>query len=77
MRNVFSNQIQKKKTFPSRTNSEIITNENIIRTESNYQCDDYELNFYKNGEKIRYSYIAMLITKKVWTPSQKEKHITV
>ena len=69
MRNVFSTQIQKKKTFPSRTNSEIITAENIQRTE----CDDYELNFYRNSEEIRLSYIAKLITKKVWTPSQKEK----
>ena len=69
MRNVFSTQIQEKKTFPSRTNSEIITAENIQRTE----CDDYELNFYRNSEEIRLSYIAKLITKKVWTPSQKEK----
>ena len=69
MRNVFSTQIQKKKTFPSRTNSEIITAENIQRTE----CDDYELNFYRNSEEIHLSYIAKLITKKVWTPSQKEK----
>ena len=35
--------------------------------------NDYELNFYRNGEEIRRSYIAKLITKKVWTPSQKEK----
>ena len=56
-----------------RTSSEIITNNNIQRTESNYQGEDYELNFYRNGQEIRRSYIAKLITKKVWTPSQKEK----
>ena len=39
-------------------NPYIITNNNIQRTESNYQGDDYELNFYRNGEEIRRSYIA-------------------
>ena len=73
IRNVFSNHFQKMRTNNSRTSSEIITNNNIQRTESNYQGDEYELNFYRNGEEIRRSYIAKLITKKVWTPSQKEK----
>ena len=41
--------------------------------EQTTECDDYELNFYRNSEEIRLSYIAKLITKKVWTPSQKEK----
>ena len=35
--------------------------------------NDYELNFYRNGEEIRKSYISKLICKKVWMPSQKEK----
>ena len=35
--------------------------------------NDYELNFYRNGEEIRKSYISKLICKKVWVPSQKEK----
>ena len=34
---------------------------------------DYELNFYKNGNEIRQSYISKLISKKVWNPSIKPK----
>ena len=34
---------------------------------------DFELNFYRNGEDIRRSYIAKLISTKVWTPNQKPK----
>jgi hypothetical protein len=35
--------------------------------------NDYELNFVKNGEDLRRSYIAKLIYKKIWQPSKKEK----
>ena len=35
--------------------------------------NDYELNFYRNGEEIRKSYITKLICKNVWNPTQKEK----
>ena len=34
---------------------------------------DYELNFYRNGDDIRQSYLAKLITKKIWNPINKEK----
>ena len=77
IRNVFSNQFQKMRTNNSRTSSEIITNNNIQRTESNYQGDDYELNFYRNGEEIRRSYIAKLITKMYGHHLKKKKRIIV
>ena len=34
---------------------------------------DYELNFIKNGNELRESYLAKLINKKVWTPNIKER----
>ena len=34
---------------------------------------DYELNFYKNGNEIRQSYISKLISKNVWNPIVKPK----
>ena len=42
-------------------------------TYSTVQNNTYELNFCRNGEQVRRTYIAKLITKKVWVPSQKEK----
>jgi hypothetical protein len=34
---------------------------------------DYELNFYRNGNDIRQSYLAKLLSTKVWTPNMKPK----
>lgn len=34
---------------------------------------DYEFEFYRSGEDIRKSYLAKLISKKVWNPNYKEK----
>lgn len=34
---------------------------------------DYELELYRSGEDIRKSYLAKLISKKVWNPNHKEK----
>ena len=34
---------------------------------------DYELNFYRNGNDIRQSYLAKLVSKNVWTPNMKPK----
>ena len=34
---------------------------------------DYELNFYRNGNDIRQSYLSKLLTSKVWTPNTKPK----
>jgi len=34
---------------------------------------DYELNFYRNGNDIRQSYISKLISKQVWNPNMKPK----
>ena len=50
------------------------------RTSSNSSSlyNDYELNFYRNEEEIRKSYLAKLICTKVWTPNQKPKtHNTI
>ena len=34
---------------------------------------DYELNFYRNGNDIRQSYLSKLLSTKVWTPNMKPK----
>ena len=34
---------------------------------------DYELNFYRNGNDIRQSYLAKLISTQVWNPNMKPK----
>ena len=34
---------------------------------------DYELNFYRNGNDIRQSYLTKLVSKNIWTPSMKPK----
>ena len=34
---------------------------------------DYELNFYRNGNDIRQSYLEKLLSKNVWTPNMKPK----
>ena len=44
--------------------------ENKLSTFTSY---DYELNFYRNGNDIRQSYLAKLLTKNVWTPNIKPK----
>ena len=79
IKNIFKDQQRTKSILGSRPNSEIDltdrftnSNETTSYIATLYQ-NDYELNFYRNGEEIRHSYIAKLITKKVWTPSQKEK----
>lgn len=80
IKNIFKDQQRTKSILGSRASSEIdLTNNftNSIEPQTSYIAtlyqNDYELNFYRNGEEIRHSYIAKLITKKVWTPSQKEK----
>ena len=47
-----------------------INNSVIIYSKS---IEDYELNFYRNGDEIRSSYITKLICKKIWSPSSKNK----
>ena len=34
---------------------------------------DYELNFYRNGNDIRQSYLAKLVSSQIWTPNMKPK----
>ncbi len=43
------------------------------RTSSSFSTFDYELNFYKNGNEIRESYISKLISMNIWNPSLKPR----
>lgn len=49
------------------------SSKNLNRNANLKSMNEYELNFVKNGEDLRRSYIAKLIYKKVWEPSKKEK----
>ena len=49
-----------------------LTNVNSNSFVSISETMDYELNFIKNGNELRESYLAKLINKKVWTPNIKE-----
>ena len=50
-----------------------LTNVNSNSFVSISETMDYELNFIKNGNELRESYLAKLINKKVWTPNIKER----
>ena len=55
--------------------SRLSTNSNSLCSFSdneNYDID-YELDFYKNENDIRKSYLAKLISKNVWNPNNKDK----
>jgi hypothetical protein len=58
-------------------NEEINEQTNIPKVSSETSISsstfDYELNFYRNGNDIRQSYISKLITKNVWIPNMKPK----
>jgi hypothetical protein len=47
--------------------------ENKLLSTSSMTTYDYELNFYRNGNEIRQSYIAKLVSMKVLTPNIKPK----
>ena len=51
--------------------------ENTLTTDSTNSVSsatfDYELNFYRNGNDIRQSYISKLISMQVWNPNMKPK----
>lgn len=51
----------------------IENSERIENKRSHSSTFDYELNFYKNANEIRQSYISKLITKNVWNPNMKPK----
>ena len=52
-------------------------NESLSNEDSRYSLSsttfDYELNFYRNGNEIRQSYLAKLLSSGVWTPNMKPK----
>ena len=58
-------------------NEEINNETNIPKVSSETSISsstfDYELNFYRNGNDIRQSYISKLISKNVWIPNMKPK----
>ena len=58
----------------SQYNTKDINNKNNkINSNNTIYQNDYELNFYRNGDEIRSSYMTKLICKKIWTPSIKDK----
>ena len=61
----------------SKTNKENNENSNLSEASRistlSMTTYDYELNFYRNGNDIRQSYLAKLVSTKVWTPNMKPK----
>ena len=58
------------KTNPKNHNESSSSEEGRLSFSSTF---DYELNFYRNGNEIRQSYLAKLISSGVWTPNMKPK----
>ena len=57
-------------------NSNIVNDEKILNSlnqESTLSTIDYELNFYRNGNDIRRSYIQKLVSKELFLPNNKPK----
>ena len=46
---------------------------NRTSSSSSITAYDYELNFYRNGNDIRQSYLTKLISSQIWTPNMKPK----
>ena len=67
----------KEKKKKKKENKEIKNPNDIPRVSSETSITsstfDYELNFYRNGNDIRQSYISKLISKNVWIPNMKPK----
>jgi hypothetical protein len=65
-----------KKVFKMKPIHEEYNEEELKKLSSNHkniEKNDYELQFYRNSESIRSTYIAKLIYKKVWVPESKTK----
>ena len=65
-----------KKVFKIKPIHEEYNDEELKQLSSNnhkLKQNDFELQFYRNSESIRSTYIAKLITKKVWIPEIKSK----
>ena len=58
------------KTNPKNHNESSSSEEGRLSFSSTF---DYELNFYRNGNEIRQSYLAKLLSSGVWTPNMKPK----
>jgi hypothetical protein len=66
------NEADTKKSEVSEISNFSVSYKNTTRNQ-NAAYNDYELNYVKDGENLRRSYIAKLIYKKIWQPSKKEK----
>ena len=55
------------------SNSNLSLNENSRISTLSMTSYDYELLFYRNGNDIRQSYLAKLVSTQIWTPNMKPK----
>ena len=55
------------------SNSNLSLNENSRISTLSMTAYDYELLFYRNGNDIRQSYLAKLVSTQIWTPNMKPK----
>ena len=69
MKTVFINS----KMIAKEERNDCSNDENKLLSTSSMTTYDYELNFYRNGNEIRQSYIAKLVSMKVLTPNIKPK----
>ena len=69
MKTVFINS----KMIAKEERNDCPNDENKLLSTSSMTTYDYELNFYRNGNEIRQSYIAKLVSMKVLTPNIKPK----
>jgi len=61
------------KTNSKNHNESSSNEEGRLSVSSTSSTFDYELNFYRNGNEIRQSYLAKLLSSGVWTPNMKPK----
>ena len=72
MKAVFKN-LKTSKEQNENSNSSLSLNENSRISTLSMTAYDYELLFYRNGNDIRQSYLAKLVSTQIWTPNMKPK----
>ena len=70
MKKVFINS---KSNFTSKEHIDAVNEDNGRLSNLSSTTFDYELNFYRNGNDVRQSYLSKLISTGVWTPDIKPK----
>lgn len=75
IKSIFIEQKNSRESTSDSHESSTLSLSNINRSSvaSSTETVDYELVFCRNGEDLRKSYIAKLISKNVWNPNDKEK----